>query len=259
MLMDRLQKASAPDRRDRVELSAIGFAWPDAPLVHGFDQWLGYNPLILGWYANATGAIDHIAIPEQRKFSPLFESYRSPMLNLLGVRFVATGVPISELDKSYKPGDLDEVARTKDAYIYENPRALPRVLIASRAVEADFDSMIKTGVWPQADFRDTVLLEKGNAAAPSTPGDPSQKTRARILHYGNTVVRVEATASEPGWLVLHDAWHPWWTVEIDGKPANLLRANVIFRAVAIPAGRHEVTFRFKPLEGLRAFVETKLK
>jgi len=256
LLMDRLQKSAAPDRRDRVDMSAVGFAWPDAALVHGFDHWLGYNPLVLGWYANATGAIDHVAIPEQRKFSPLFNSYRSPMLDLLGVRFLAFGVPAPELDKNFKPGDLEEITRTKDAYVYENPRALPRVLVASRALASDFDAMIKSGDWPAVDFRNTVLLEKVPASGNQ---NESAQTRARILFYGNTEVRVEATSSAPGWLVLHDVWHPWWTVEVDGKPAELLRANVIFRAVAIPQGKHLVTFRFKPFEGLLASLKEKLK
>ena len=250
LLEESLQKSSAPDRRDRVEMAAVGFAWPDSALIHGFDHWLGYNPLILGWYANATGAIDQVAIPEQRKFSPLFNSYRSPMLDLLGVRYLALGVPAGELDKSFKPGDLNEIGRTKDAFIYENPRALPRVLVATQAHSVNFDEMIKNGIWPEADFRRTVLLEGSQAAQQAPLGTAAPATRARILSYRNTQVSVEATSETAGWLVLHDTWHPQWHVEVDGKPAELLRANVIFRAVAIPAGKHVVTFTFRPFEGL---------
>ncbi len=250
MLEDGLQKSAAPDRRDRVEMSAIGFAWPDAALVHGFDHWLGYNPLILSWYANATGAIDHVAIPEQRTFSPLFNSYRSPMLDLLGVRFIATGVPAAVLDKSYKPGDLTEIARTRDAYIYENPRALPRVLVATQMQEVNFDRMIETGVWPVVDFKTTVLLESSQNTQAKPDLQVQPRTRARILSYRNTEISVETSSDSPGWLVLHDTWHPWWRVEVDGRPAQLLRANVIFRAVAIPAGRHVVSFNFHPFAGL---------
>ena len=46
-------------------------------------------------------------------------SYRSTLENLFGVRFIAIGVPIEQIDKSLKPGDLNLIARTKDAYVYE--------------------------------------------------------------------------------------------------------------------------------------------
>ena len=49
--------------------------------------------------------------------------------------------------------------------------------------------------------------------------------------------------------MLNDVWHPWWRADVDGTEAPLLRANVLFRAVAVPAGRHIVTYRFTPVRG----------
>lgn len=244
-LQERLRDTIAPNRRDRVEMAAVDFHWPNVSLSHGFDHWLGYNPLRLRWFAQATGAIDHVAIPDQRRWAPLFARYNSPMADLLGLRWIATGVPASELDPSLRPGDLNEIGRTESAYLYENPRALPRVLFATRAQQADFASMIETGVWPSTDFRNVVLLEGAPAdAAPRAPG------RARIASYANAQVVIDASSRDGGWVVLNDVWHPWWRVEVDGKPATLLRANAIFRAVEIPPGDHTVRFHFKPFEGL---------
>ena len=61
-------------------------------------------------YTRATGAEDHAGLPEQRKFSPLFPSYRSTLADLLGLRYIATSVPVEAIDKNLRPGDLTLVA-----------------------------------------------------------------------------------------------------------------------------------------------------
>ena len=49
-------------------------------------------------------------------------------------------------------------------------------------------------------------------------------------------------------LLLNDKYHPAWKVAVDGKPAKLLRANYLMRAVYLPAGNHQVVFSFEPSE-----------
>jgi hypothetical protein len=231
-------------RRDRIELAGLGFHWPNASLTHRLENTLGYNPVRLALYSQATGAEDHVGLPDQRQFAPLFPSYRSTLANLLGLRFIATGVPVEQIDPKLEPGELPLVARTSDGYIYENTDAFPRVLFATEARGADFTRMLADGVWPQADLRTTVLLER-----PPPAGSPRRPGSARIVSYGNTEVALEADSPDGGWVVLNDLWHPWWFAEVDGKPAAMLRANVLFRAVALPPGRHTVRFRFRPVAG----------
>lgn len=231
-------------RRDRIELAGLGFHWPNASLTHGLENTLGYNPIRLGLYSAATGAEDTVSLPDQRKFSPLFPSYRSTLANLLGLRFIATGAPIETIDRTLKPGDLPLVARTADGYVYENSAAMDRVLFATQAKSVDFDRMLRDGVWPDADLRSTVLLEQTSTAAV-----PRQQGSARVLSYRNTDVVIVADSPAGGWVVLNDLWHPWWFADIDGKTAEILRANVLFRAVDVPPGRHIVRFTFRPIAG----------
>jgi drug/metabolite transporter superfamily protein YnfA len=247
LLQQRLAGTAAPDRRDRVELVGLGFHWPNVSLVHGLDHTLGYNPIRLRDYSASVGARDHIAGPDQRLFTPLFPSYVSPLANLVGLRFIASSVPLAEVDKALPAAGLPLIARTADAYIYENTAALPRVLFTTAVAPADFATLMTDGRWPATDFARTVVLEPADAARhPGTGGTG----RASILRYTNTDVRVSVTSDQGGILVLNDTWHPWWQVSVDGQPAELLRANVIMRAVAVPAGRHEVRFRFRPFIGL---------
>ena len=248
LLKRETARTMAPDRRDRIELAAIDFHWPNASLVHGLDNTLGYNPLRLGLYSKATGAGDHVALPDQRSFSPLMPGYRSLLADMLGLRFIATGVPVEQIDKRLKPGDLRQIARTKDAFVYENPRALPRVLVVTDARKADFDAILKTGAWPgDFDPRRTVLLDRD---PPPLPTGPLGQNSVAIRDYGTTTVTLAAETARGGYLVLNDVWHHWWQVEIDGQRAELLRANVLFRAVVVPPGKSTVRFVFRPLQGL---------
>ncbi len=254
LLKRKVAESASETRRDRVELLGLGFHWPNASLTHGLENTLGYNPLRLGLYSQATGAEDHVGLPDQRKFSALFPSFRSPLADLLGLRFIASGAPIESVDKRLSPGDLTLIARTAEGYIYENPRALLRVLFATRAERANFAAMLATGAWPPVDLARTVLLEAPHAE-PSNTRRPGQ---VRISSYRNTEVIVAASSLDGGFVVLNDIWHPWWTVEIDGQPVELLRANVIFRAVAVPPGDHVVRFVFRPIKGLRDTLLSRL-
>ena len=182
LLKSRLKSAVAPDRRDRVELVGIAYHWPNIGLIHDFDQLFGHNPLRLADFVRATAAPDTVAAPDQRQFTPLLPSYRSTLENLFGVRFIATGVPVEQIDSSLKPGDLNLIARTKDAYVYENPRALPRVLLASAWRQADFRKLLQEGGWPDVDPRRTVLLEQPPQGFTPTAGGRLCADRALSQH-----------------------------------------------------------------------------
>jgi uncharacterized membrane protein YfhO len=45
--------------------------------------------------------------------------------------------------------------------------------------------------------------------------------------------------------VLADPWYPQWQVEIDGRPAELLRVDHALRGVRVPAGDHQVVFTYQ--------------
>jgi len=254
LLRQRLA-VQAENHRDRVELIGIGYHWPNICMIHGCDHVFGHNPLRLRDFYEATKVGDTVAAPGQRPFSALYPSYRSAFADLFGVRLIATGVPVEQIDKALKPGDLNFVARTADAYVYENPRALPRVMLVGGWQVANFANLIAEG-WPSGvDSTQTVLLEKESRALSRSAA--AAVGSARLVRYANTEVIVEVDAQSDSLLVLNDVWHPWWRATIDGTDTEVLRANVIFRAIALPPGKHTVRFTFEPLRG--AFRELREK
>ena len=108
--------------------------------------------------------------------------------------------------------------------------------------------MLTSGEWPDVDLRTTVLLGPSRPAAERRRHDGERGT-ARIVAYRNSEVVIEADCAAGGYVVLNDPYHPWWFAAVDGAEAPVLRANVLFRAVAVPPGRHTVRFDFRPLAG----------
>jgi uncharacterized membrane protein YfhO len=108
--------------------------------------------------------------------------------------------------------------------------------------------MISTGQWPDVDYRTTVLLE-----APAQSFTVSAATgRVQLIHYANTRIEIDVETPQGGYVVLNDVWHPWWVASVDGIESEILRANVIFRAVKVEPGSHHVEFVFRPFRGLWA-------
>ena len=259
-LKAHLNQPPNPARRDRVELVGLGFEWPNLSMIHDFDHVMGYNPVRLGSVTEGLGASETVAETWERRFTPLYPSYRSLMADMLGLRYIAVKRPIETLDKKLRPGDLKLVTRTSDAYIYENPRALPRVIFTSDWLPADFAKLIADGRWPNFDPMRTVLLDQAppDHAEMARPSDSRPDAKIALAAYENTEVSVEVDSQKPGFVILNDVWHPWWFATVDGKPAEILRANVLFRAVQVPPGRHTVRFEFHPVQGAMNQIAARL-
>ena len=100
---------------------------------------------------------------------------------------------------------------------------------------------------------DRVLIDDDTLPSHTYPAEASAG-RARIVSWRADRVEIEADSNLGGMLALHDTYYPGWIAEIDGTRVPILRADVLFRGVEVPAGGHRVVFRFAPfgLDNLRA-------
>jgi hypothetical protein len=82
-------------------------------------------------------------------------------------------------------------------------------------------------------------------------GDDTLAGQVEIVQRDPNSVTLEAKLSRPGYVLLLDRYDPSWQATIDGREAEVWRANQIFRAVYTPAGQHEIRFYYRQ-RGLQA-------
>jgi membrane protein YfhO/6-pyruvoyl-tetrahydropterin synthase-like protein len=90
-----------------------------------------------------------------------------------------------------------------------------------------------------------VLVSEPPPPPAGTPGMPVPAS-AEFIEDGLNRVVVRARLPGDGYLALMDSYTPDWRVDVDGRPAPLMRANGLFRAVHLVAGTHVVTFTYHP-------------
>jgi hypothetical protein len=107
------------------------------------------------------------------------------------------------------------------------------------------------------DFQASVVIETTEGEAftgnPNTlrpdedcPYSGSSPESARIIEESPNRLEIQLEAPQDGWLFLSDAWYPGWRAWVDGQRAQITPANYLFRAVQVPAGSHQVVFRYQP-------------
>ena len=138
-------------------------------MTHRLENTLGYNPVRLGAYSRATGAQDHVGLPDQRKFSPLMPSYRSPLADLLGLRYIASGAPIERSTRVCRPATCRLLRAPATLDLREPERAAPRP-VRERGAARPISRICSGRALARFRSRSTVLLEAHHDVTPRRPG-----------------------------------------------------------------------------------------
>ena len=115
---------------------------------------------------------------------------------------------------------------------------LPLVTAGQKPVFLDDQNALAALTQKDFDGSRTVFLPPEAKADVTVSNQPN----AKILKstFGNDTVDIEAEADSPALVVVAQTFYHDWRAEVDGQTVPLLRANVGFQSVQIPAGKHQI-------------------
>ena len=191
------------------------------------NRFAGFRVATIGGYHAAKPRLYQDLVDAQALQNPFW-------LRLLNVRYIVAPQPLEGIPMApvYQGSQV----------IYENPGALPRVtVVGAYRVAANPKAIIDSIGQGTTDSAERTWLERD----PRLSLGPVAGATATISRYGLNDVAVDVETPGPGLVRLADLWYPDWVATVDGRPAEILRADYLLRAVPVPAGRHRVEFHFR--------------
>jgi hypothetical protein len=252
-LIERLvHERQATGERPRIEIVGMGGPWQNLAVVRGLEATNGYNPLRIGFYDRLVSPGEGNWRLDLRDFPASFDNYDCALARALGLEFVVLDRPIEKVSHLARRPIADVLQAGPEVWIYRLRNPSPRLKFSRRVQVADADGTTISGQLLASPSPDRVLIDDDTLPSGIYPAEASAG-RARIVSWRADRVEIETDSDLGGMLALHDTYYPGWIAEVDGARVPILRADVLFRGVEVPAGRHTIVFRFAPftLDNLR--------
>jgi hypothetical protein len=231
--------------RPRIEVVGLGGPWQNVAIVRSLEAVNGYNPLRIGFYDRLVAPGESNWLMELRDFPASFDGYDCALARTLGLEFVLLGRPIEEVAHLARRPVADVLHAGPDIWIYRLKNPSPRLKFTRRVQVADADAVVGPGWLAASPVLDRVLLDDDTPPTTNYAG-PVSAGRASIVAWHPSRIEIDADSELGGVLALNATWYPGWIAEIDGTRVPILRADVLFRGIEVPVGRHRVVFRFEP-------------
>jgi hypothetical protein len=249
---------AAPDRATaRGDVDVL--LQPNIAMVHGIRDAQGYREMVPSLLLRLMEGT--AVLPERWRDFPMgysgiaLDSRPSPVVDLLAARWIIASKPLEPAPafaaSEFKPAFRSE--SRPDILVYENPRALPYGRVVHDAIVKNDDDAVRTLKSAGWDPRKKVILDSMPPGASTSATEPAPGEEVSV-RFERDAIRLDATLSSPGFVVLSQCWDPGWKAthwsgpwkEDRGSELPVVRADAAFMAVFAPAGRHTIELRYWP-------------
>ncbi len=175
----------------------------------------GYNPAKLSIYQDL--------IERQLSKSPL----NMPVFNMLNTKYFITGNP-PNLQAQTNPGALGNAWFVKAVKLVDGP-------------EQEMDAL--------NDFhpKDSAVANKEFQSAIKYDNALDSAAKIRLIKNDNDYIQYESNNTHNGFGVFSEVFYDrGWKAFIDNKETAIAKVNYVLRGLSIPAGKHNIEFKFEP-------------
>ncbi len=161
----------------------------------------------------------------------------------------------------------EEWGRTDDFQVLRNRAALPRAWVVHRVIPVGANEVVSPAdrrqlmtrilyqddeLWHDdalvaTDPRRVAHVEASITELAGLAGGIEASEPVKVSDdHDPSRVELRVTLGSPGLVILADMIYPGWTLEIDGRPAPIFRANRAMRGAVVPAGEHRLVYQYRP-------------
>ncbi len=130
-------------------------------------------------------------------------------------------------------------------FAYRNHLALPGVRAVGRLLAyrdlSDFRTKVRQG--PDDLFARAAFVDSATFAR---LGNSHEGTAPRLGLVERSPARLVLDTQGAGYVMVAETLAPGWRATLDGKPVEIFAADIAFRGVAIPEGRHRLEMVYRP-------------
>ena len=200
-------------------MNFAGNAFSENITSYHYNSVGGYHPAKIRIYQDL---IEHQLSKQQPNFA---------VLNMLNTKYLIQKDPRTGLTQNYQRND-------------------------SALGHAWFVKAVKTVKTPAEEMsslnnfhpRDTaVVQEQFLSRLPGLPSSLSGEGAIQLVSNRNDVATYRSNSPTPGLAVFSEVFYDaGWKAFVDGKETPIGKVNYVLRALSLPAGNHEIVFRFEP-------------
>ena len=134
-------------------------------------------------------------------------------------------------------------------WIYENPNVAARAFLVHHVEQRPEDEVLTALHAPDFNwYHSAILTEPLPPEWQAQLSDKPVRTAGSVTmtNYQSQQVDIHVDTPAAGLVVLSDSFYPGWEATVDGEETAVYQVDQALRGVFVPAGTHDIQFRFRP-------------